>query len=500
MQNIPPTESPDEHEVSIIDLDTGEKKRSNVASALQRSLHFFLQTKRKLLGIAIAGALFLLLFIVFPPSLFLPRLAATQKVQPPVTAPHQGSAVELTYAANKVIYINTLDGSVNALQATSGKQLWHYHPAFPAGRPLNVVQDTVYFTAQNKQKSFIYALDASNGKLRWRWQLPDVRFSLMNVTADALYFMGPDGTIYSLRAQDGSQQWHYKSSPHTWLAVSDGIVYLTNLDRTTLSALQTSTGKLLWSKQGEGAIWLMATTPDIAYVQLNDTTFSAIKTSNGRLLWQYTGIEQGGSFVLEQNTLYLTTRNGAVVALKADDGSLRWQYKEMYPLWGSLVAASQTLYFNTLEGSIYALRASDGKLLWQTRLANQSSVFAPPISGQVYTENTAQCYIATNDGNTYVFQASTGKLLWQYHTGLILPARRDEAAIEVQPAVYIIQHDNTFIALGLQNGALLWHYNKALQEPPLLEQGMLYVSAQDGTMSALNARTGSSYWHVVIPN
>src|SRR5438105_7825933 len=106
MQDMPQTEPPEDDGISITDLDTSEKKHRKVVGLLQRYLHFLLQTKRKVLGIAITGAILLLLFVVFAPYLLLPKPANIQKARSPATAA-QANAVELAYIANKVIYINT---------------------------------------------------------------------------------------------------------------------------------------------------------------------------------------------------------------------------------------------------------------------------------------------------------------------------------------------------------------------------------------------------------
>ncbi|GHO91443.1 hypothetical protein KSF_014910 [Reticulibacter mediterranei] len=502
MQNTPPIEPPDD-EVSITDLDTNndadDKKRGQLASFIQRSLQFFLQAKRRILTIAIVGATALFLVVVFLP--LLPKPTVSQPKVHPAAPETQANAVETSYLSDKIIYLNTLDGSVNALQANSGKALWHYQPTSPASRPLSIVQNTVYFTTQNNQKSAAYALDAGDGELVWQRQLPDTHLSLISATTTALYFQGLHGEIYTLDAKNGELLWRYReksSSSHSWLAILHDIVYLTNLDRMTISALQANTGRFLWSKQGSGAIWILETTPDVAYIQLSNTTFDAIKTSDGSTLWQYTGVEQGGSFTLQQNIIYLTTRTGTVIALKARDGTLLWQFKEMYPIWGSLVVTIQTIYLNALDGNIYALNASNGRLLWRQKINDPLTSFAPPISGQVYTNSTEQIYVATNNGITYAFRTSTGELLWQYRAGLILPARRDETEAVIEPAVYIILHDNTFVALRLRDGAIIWNYKKAVQEPPFLERGILYISTQDGLMQAIRADTGTSLWQVTI--
>ncbi len=499
MQNTPYIEPPDD-EVSITDLDANDNKYHPSARFVQRALQYFLRTKRRFLTIAIAGTSALFLLVVLLP--LLPKPAAPQQKERPTPPPSPtANAVETAYLSDKIIYINTLDGSINALQAKSGQAFWHYQPASPASRPLTIVQNTVYFTTQTNQKSVAYALDAGNGRPRWQRQLPDAHLSLISATATALYFLGPNGEIYTLDARNGTLLWQYKekgSSSHSWLAILNGTVYITNLDRMTISALQASTGHFLWSKQGVGAIWILETTPDIAYIQLSNTTFYALKTSDGSVLWQYTGIEQGGSFTLQQNVIYLTTHTGTVVALKASDGALLWQFKEMYPIWGSLVVAAQTTYLNSLDGNIYALNASNGRLLWRQKINDPLTNFAPPISGQVYTGSAEQIYVATNNGITYAFRTSTGELLWQYRAGLILPARRNETAAAFEPAVYIILHDNTFVALRLRDGAIIWHYKKAVQEPPFLEQGILYISTQDGLMQALSADTGAALWQVAI--
>jgi outer membrane protein assembly factor BamB len=177
---------------------------------------------------------------------------------------------------------------------------------------------------------------------------------------------------------------------------------------------------------------------------------------------------------------------------------LLWQFKEMYPIWGSLVVTTRAVYLNALDGNIYALNASNGRQLWRQKINDSLASFAPPISGQVYTGSTEQIYVATNNGITYAFRTSTGALLWQYRAGLILPARRNETAAVLEPAVYIILHDNTFVALRLRDGATIWSYKKAVQEPPFLERGVMYISTQNGLMQAIRADTGTSLWQVAI--
>jgi len=113
-----------------------------------------------------------------------------------------------TAVAGGVVYVDSNDKNIYALNATTGAQLWNYTVGGGISSPA-VVGGVVYVGAWDN----VYALNAVNGSKLWDFTLlhdvgADVDSSPMIV--DGMVYIGADeGGVYALNATNGAQIWHY---------------------------------------------------------------------------------------------------------------------------------------------------------------------------------------------------------------------------------------------------------------------------------------------------
>lgn len=126
---------------------------------------------------------------------------------------------------NGVVYVSTPD-NVWALDARSGRQLWHYiHPAnngFHIGsRGVAVYKNSVFFTTPDDH---VVSLDVNSGNVRWEKVIADYKRGYWMSVAPLVVgnhllvatsgdFDNLVGKLVSLDPEDGSTQWTYSASP-----------------------------------------------------------------------------------------------------------------------------------------------------------------------------------------------------------------------------------------------------------------------------------------------
>ncbi len=174
--------------------------------------------------------------------------------------------------ANGMVYVASDDGTLHALRAANGEQLWTFTTVFsgatlipfdilrsgPAPSP-SVHDGRVYFAAtaweaNGETDGTVFALDARSGEELWRY----------HTTADDSTDAPPkyhqvavaDGTVIvpaygpgnccliALNAETGTEQWRLNDVPAPPVAVAQGIVVLLYLGG--LLAVHAETGQEWW--------------------------------------------------------------------------------------------------------------------------------------------------------------------------------------------------------------------------------------------------------------
>lgn len=328
--------------------------------------------------------------------------------------------------ANGLVYIATMDGSLNAYNASSGALKWQFNPhdtfrnySAPAVDPatglvfLGTVGD-----ADEGIPSPYYAVDAQTGALQWSVIVDWHQVSFPTFALNTLYFGTSHNyltasSIYAIDEVSGHIRWQYSANNGFWGAI--GVDPNTNTAFTGVAdpnaavlALNASTGVIVWNY------------PVVQY-GLDDDVGSGITVSNG--------------------LVYASSKNGSVYAIHENSGTLAWATPVGPQGNGDLstqaVTANGRLYVGTTGGKLYALDALTGAILWKTRPGTTILSSAAVANGVVY--------YADFNHKIYALNTATGAVLWSYTTG----DRSFSSPIVVNGWLYCGSSDGNLYAFSL---------------------------------------------------
>lgn len=186
-----------------------------------------------------------------------------------------------------------LDGTVRALEATTGTIRWTVTPDSTAGffaAPVLIVPNHIVVA---DDRGRITALDLASGRVVWTQELEAPVYESPAVGSDRLYVPTTRGTLAAYNVHgDGSQAWVYRAEHPTVRlstpAVHDGLVVFGGSDG-QLRAVDVASGVLQWSFTSDGNF---ASAPLIAgnvvYAGAMDETLYALDLASGEMLWKHT--------------------------------------------------------------------------------------------------------------------------------------------------------------------------------------------------------------------
>lgn len=146
--------------------------------------------------------------------------------------------------ADGAVYVGSFSGGVHSLDAVTGEPRWFFPTGPVAGSP-TVAGGSVFVGSDDHN---VYAIDASTGTKRWSFTTGGQVRSSPSVSNGVVYVGSEDGHVYALKASTGKKVWAFAiehqyvdSSP----AVAGGAVYV-GADQ-DIYALDAATGTELWS-------------------------------------------------------------------------------------------------------------------------------------------------------------------------------------------------------------------------------------------------------------
>jgi outer membrane protein assembly factor BamB len=150
------------------------------------------------------------------------------------------------------------------------------------------------------------------------------------------------------------------------------------------------------------------------------------------------------------------------------------------------------VFVGSSDHGLYALRAEDGVTIWRFE------TLGPVQSEPLYDGSEDVVYFGSNDGALYKVRASDGELLWRFSTNAEV-ARRPVLRDGV---VYVVNANDTLIAIQAKTGALKWHQHRtpafgmevAGYAGPAVGQDKVYAAFSDGVVSAFALDDGSEQW------
>lgn len=343
---------------------------------------------------------------------------------------------------------NPFENVLNPTDVPGLDEAWAFETGGSGSSSSPAVVDGVVYEASGNGS--VYALKASSGAQLWSYNTGSAISSSPAVAAGMVYADSHGGDIYALNAATGVLQWTFAtgspvvSSP----AVAGGDVYVGSTNG-TLYALNAATGKMVWSfNAGDGSG--IESSPAVAfgavYVGSHDGNVYARNADTGAKLWRFnTGGPIEDSPAVAGGAVYIGSDSGKVYALNRHTGSKIWAFSRLDHFISSPAVAAGVVYIGSLGLSgfpgVYALSAARGHNLWFAQTG--VPVTAPPAvaAGVVYIGWGA---------NLFAYDAATGNRLWNANTAGIV---RSGAAV-ANGNVYVESDDGTIIAYNLDADAM----------------------------------------------
>ncbi len=279
-----------------------------------------------------------------------------------------------------IVYVSTNAG-LSALHATNGRKIWDAKRLSFLARS----GDGGIVYASNRNSSALYALRARDGRMIWNkpslnlmWLAGGLGAAVMAVpefmgepgfqdrramARGILYAADEYGTVYALRASDGTTLWSYATSQGepSGLAVAGDIVYTAGANNGAgVYALRGGTE--LWRSPIDRVIQGPQVARGILYIIANvgkQQWLRALRAGDGKELWTFPTSTTSDAPLISSDALYIEGRH-AFYALSPTNGTKLWNFpaRARSPLLSGEVVCVAT------QREAYALRVSDGTKIW----------------------------------------------------------------------------------------------------------------------------------------
>lgn len=308
-----------------------------------------------------------------------------------------------------VLYADSTDGKLVAMDATSGKTLWskssRTHGWFGWGDKKR--KDAVYaggpavtgdLLAVGTLDGHVYGVNAKDGSPRWEAELDAEVLTSPVIVGDLVVARTGDGRVYALDSTNGQRRWVYDQSTVPLLSlrgngpllVANGVLFFGS-DDGKLIALRLDNGSKLWEQQlssGEGRTEID---------RLNDAD---------------------GAILLDGATLYGAGYHGNLVAVDGPSGRPLWSHP--FSSFDSLAVAGNALFGVNDQSQVWAFDKTGGADMWKNDALKYRWLTAPAVQGD---------YVVVGDLEGYVHWLQTGD------GALAARERLSKKAIRAQPLV-----------------------------------------------------------------
>ncbi|HHL45284.1 MAG TPA: outer membrane protein assembly factor BamB [Gammaproteobacteria bacterium] len=276
--------------------------------------------------------------------------------------------------------------------------------------------DTLYV---NDHKGTVVSLQADTGKQNWEIDLNKPLTSGPGYGDGKVVIGSADGQVIALSADDGKALWRAQLSSEILAppAVGEGVVVAHTVDG-KLFALDAADGAQLWiydrtvptlTLRGTSAPVILS---DIVVDGFASGKIALLVLRDGRVLWEKSIAVPRGRSELERmvdidasplvmgSVLYVVSYQGRVAAIDLQSGRVLWS-RSMSSYTG-LAADERTLYLSDDEDRVWALNRSNGASLWQQEALQRRSLTAPAVYKESVVVGDMEGYLhwmARSDGH-----------------------------------------------------------------------------------------------------
>jgi outer membrane protein assembly factor BamB len=285
------------------------------------------------------------------------------------------------------------------------------------------------------------------------------------VQSRVIYFGGPQ-SFYALDEMTGNEVWKY-SRLSADFSYSDPVLY-----------------------------------NNVIYTGSVDGNVYAFNARTGAVIWQHQfadDFECGPA--VAGNTVYIGNNDDNFYALDATTGQEKWRFPTYCNQSSNPVLFGNNVIFGSSEGDVYSLDTATGGLVWKYPTGHNINASGPRLSNGIV-------FIGSRSGSLYAINAATGQLKWEHATGVSLEMSTPSVYNGV---VYIsgwydvpdFKIPGSVYAVNEYTGQRIATYLERLgfSSSPCVDNGKLYISADNSTVYAVDALSGKVFWQKEIsPN
>ncbi|HEX3667487.1 MAG TPA: PQQ-binding-like beta-propeller repeat protein [Rhizomicrobium sp.] len=293
--------------------------------------------------------------------------------------PSKGFGGGTAYDAGK-IFVSTGFGSVFALDAITGKQLWKADLGVPIVNAPVANGGRVFVSSEDNH---FVALAQSDGRVLWDHQGISESAGILTstsaaVSGDTVVVPYTSGELYAIRINTGTPEWNdmlTKSGNVTALSELDDIAGRPVIDRDMvfaishsglMAAINLNTGERVWSRD-VGGIQSPWAAGDYVYVLTVDGQVLCLQRKDGKVKWLHPlprwedpksrdGAIVWSGPVLVSDRLIFVSSSGKAISLSPYTGDLLGRVDIPDGTYIGPVVANGTLYLLTNSAQLVAMR------------------------------------------------------------------------------------------------------------------------------------------------
>ncbi len=354
-------------------------------------------------------------------------------------------------------------------------------------------------------------LALNEGELKKLWSADigdgttnDLPLTAQPVLVDGVIFtLDTDSNLSAFNAETGKQKWRAgvrdpdEDDPviSGGISYAAGILYVTN-GYDELLAVRPHDGAIIWRKQiPEPSRAAPTILNGRLFVTTLDNRLLALNATTGALLWEYSALSESVSLVgaasaaANRDIVIPVFSSGEVSALRVENGSIAWSdnlsgIRKM----GGLAGLSDIKALPIIDKGLVIVMSFNGKLVaidertgvrvWQREIGGSNT---PWVAGN-------HLFVLTSNSELAALSRDTGAIAWVttlakkvdgdpiFYSGPLMAGGR----------LMIIDTEGIISEFNPENGDVLrrWDTDKETALPPIVANGVLYVLAEDGSLTA----------------
>ena len=293
--------------------------------------------------------------------------------------------------SGNTVTLASSDGGVTALDAGSGRELWHASAGAPLAAGVGTDgKTTAVVTRNNDVIAFV------GGKEAWRQKLGALSYTPPLVAGARVFVLGADRSVSAFDGATGRRLWSQQRpgeplvlrDPGVILAVGDTLVVGQG---GRLAGLNPLNGSVRWEAPIATArgindierlvdlVGRVSREGQVVCARAFQAAVGCVDTARGATLWSHKASGAEG-ISGDAERVYGAESDGRVIAWKRDDGQRAWTTdKLLHRGLGTPLVLGRSVVVGDRFGFVHLLSREDGSLL--DRLSTDGSgIAAPPVA------------------------------------------------------------------------------------------------------------------------